>query len=104
MAKHSNTVFHLSYHTTNLVFGNLRFLFFIVFLGVVYITNAHLAEGNVRKIQLLQKQIKEKKWEYTSIKSQIMLGSLQSNLTHGFDADDQTSSGGFKVIRMPIRP
>ena len=54
------------------VFKNLVFVFFIGFLGLVYIANAHFAEKKVRQIQALQKEVKELRWEYMSLKSDIM--------------------------------
>jgi hypothetical protein len=71
---------NVSQHTTDLVFGNFSYLLFLGFLGIVYIANAHFAEKSVRRIQLLQREIKELKWEYTSIKSETMYKSMQSQM------------------------
>jgi hypothetical protein len=53
---------------------------FIGFLCVIYIANAHFAEKGVRRIQQMQKEIRELKWEYTSIKSETMYKSMQSQM------------------------
>jgi hypothetical protein len=71
---------NVSQHTTDFVFGNFSYLMFLGFLAIIYIANAHFAEKGVRKIQLLQKEIKELKWEYTSIKSETMYKSMQSQI------------------------
>lgn len=71
---------NISHQSTEWVFNNFSFLLFLGFLALVYIANAHFAEKNVREIQLLQKEIKELKWEYTSIKSETMSKSIQSRL------------------------
>ncbi len=71
---------NISQHTTQLVFGNFTFVLFLGFLAIVYIANAHFSETGVRRIQQLQKEIKELKWEYTSIKSETMYKSLQSQM------------------------
>lgn len=71
---------NVSQRSTELVFGNFTFVLFLGFLGVVYIANAHFAEKGVRDIQRLQKEIKELKWEYTSIKSETMYKSMQSQI------------------------
>ncbi len=76
---------NVSQRTTDLVFGNFSYLLFIGFLGVVYIANAHFAEKNVRRIQQLQKEIKELKWEYTSIKSETMYKSMQSQIDESLE-------------------
>jgi hypothetical protein len=90
---------NVSQHTTNLVFGNFSFLIFLGFLGIVYIANAHLAERSVRRIQSLQKEIRELKWEYTSIKSQTMFNSMQSKIDENFKPDQlNLENKGPKVI------
>jgi hypothetical protein len=66
--------------TTQLVFGNFSYILFLGFLGIIYIANAHFAEKKVRQIQKLQKEIKEHKWEYMSLKSNLMYKSMQSQI------------------------
>ncbi len=51
---------------------NIPFVFFLGFLAVIYIANAHLAERKVRQIQVVQKELKQNRWKYMSIKSQLM--------------------------------
>jgi len=55
-----------------MIYKNLPFLYFLTGLGVVYIANVHLAERNVRKVQRLQNELREEKWRYMSIKSDLM--------------------------------
>jgi phage-related holin len=71
---------NVSQNTTSFVFGNFSYILFLGFLGIIYIANAHLAEKKVREIQRLQKEIKEHKWEYMSIKSNLMFKSMQSQI------------------------
>ncbi len=71
---------NLSQGATKLVFGNFSYLLFLGFLGVIYIANAHYAEGKVREVQKLKKEIQEEKWEYMSIKSDLMFRSMQSQM------------------------
>jgi hypothetical protein len=99
MANKLLSALNVSQHTTDLVFGNFTYLMFLGFLGIVYIANAHLAERSVRQIQALQKEIKELKWEYTSIKSETMYKSMQSQMDEslepvGLDLEHR----GLKVI------
>ncbi len=56
---------------------NLPFIVFVGFLGTVYIANAHYAERKVREIQTLQKELKETRWRYMSLKSELMYNSKQ---------------------------
>jgi hypothetical protein len=100
MANKLLNALNVSQHTTNLVFDNFKFILFIGGLGLVYIANAHFAEKRVRRIQSLQKEIKELKWEYTSVKSETMYKSMQSqiegNLKNGLDLN----RNGLKVIKV----
>jgi len=80
MANKLLNALNVSQRTTDMVFGNFSFLMFIGFLCIVYIANAHFAEKGVRRIQSIQKEIKALKWEYTSIKSETMYKSMQSQI------------------------
>ena len=90
---------NISEQSTDWVFTNFRFLLFLFFLGLVYIANAHLAERGVRRIQLLQREIKELKWSYTSIKSETMFKSMQSQIDASLEPAGINLEGeGPKVI------
>ncbi len=86
-----------SLDTTNWVMKNLPFIFFIAFLGFIYIANARYAERKVRKIQTLQKDIQKLSWEYLSIKTDLMLNSMQSEVAK--EADDRDL--GLDELRTP---
>jgi Bacteriodetes cell division protein (FtsL-like) len=90
---------NVSRQTTDLVFGNFSYVLFLGFLAVVYIANAHFAEKSVRNIQRLQKEIKELKWEYTSIKSETMYKSMQSQIDASLESVNLASQGP-KVIEV----
>ncbi|MGB1120533.1 MAG: FtsL-like putative cell division protein [Saprospiraceae bacterium] len=66
---------------THWVMKNLPFIFYVAFLGFIYIANARYAEKKVRRIQTLQKEIQKVSWEYLSIKSDLMLKSMQTEVT-----------------------
>jgi hypothetical protein len=59
---------------------NVTFVFFLAFLGLVYIYNSHYAERNLRKTKMLESKIREAKWEYMSVKSDIMQKSTRSEI------------------------
>lgn len=61
--------------SASLVLKNLPFVLFLAFLTIIYISNTHLAEKQIREIQSLQKEVKELKRHYNSLKSEIMLNS-----------------------------
>ncbi len=78
---------------TNVLMKNLTYVFFLAFLGVVFIFNSHYAENNLRKTNELERKIRELKWEYMSLKSDVMQKSTRSeigkNLKGYEDLDNQ---------------
>lgn len=47
---------------------------------IAYIANAHYSEKKIRAIQDLQREVKELRWEYMSIKSGLMYNTKQSEV------------------------
>lgn len=80
------------------LFDNFSFLIYLCVLGITYIANAHYAEKNVRKIQLMQREIKELKWEYTEVKSRTMQRILQSRLSSEVGALSPDPLGPIGII------
>lgn len=66
--------------TTNFVIANMPYIFFLGFLGLIYIANVHYGEKKVRDIQKLQVEIQKMSWEYMSIKSDLMKKCMQSEV------------------------
>lgn len=60
--------------------NNVPFLCFIALLGVIYISNAHSVEKKLRKIEVLKKEVKEEKWKYMEVKTDIIHESTESQL------------------------
>jgi hypothetical protein len=67
--------------TTGWITKNLPFIFYFAFLCFIYIANARYSERKVRTIQGLQKDIQRLSWEYLSLKSELMLKTMQSEVT-----------------------
>lgn len=61
---------------------HLPFLLFLAFVAIIYIGNSYYAEKNIRKIERLQKQLKEMRYEYVTNKSQVMHSSRQSQVAN----------------------
>lgn len=55
-------------------------ILFVLFLGLVYIGNTHYAEQTVRKINLMQVEVEDLRADYTTLKSDLMFGSKQSEV------------------------
>ncbi len=60
--------------------NNVPLLCFVAFLGVVYISNAHTVEKKLRKIEVLKKEVKEEKWKYMEVQTEIIHSSTESQL------------------------
>jgi|SRR5690606_25148310 hypothetical protein len=58
-----------------MIYKNLPYLYFLCALGVIYIGNVHFAERNVRRVQSLQNELREQRWRYMSVKSDLMYQS-----------------------------
>jgi hypothetical protein len=74
---------------------NLPFLLFLAFLGLIYIANSYYAEKKIRKIERLQKEVKELRYEYIYTRSQLMSKSRQSEIAKTLSYE------GIKESRIP---
>ncbi|KAA3626751.1 MAG: hypothetical protein DWQ02_20270 [Bacteroidetes bacterium] len=98
MAKRKGFSFaELSFMPVEFILKNLPFLVFLGFLAVIYIANSHYAERNVRKIQVLQKDLKELRWFYMSLQSENMVNSMQSEVV------DKVADDGLRLQRGQVK-
>ncbi|MFC3560141.1 FtsL-like putative cell division protein [Pedobacter jamesrossensis] len=63
----------------------LPFLCFLALLCMVYIANSHFAVNNVRRIDKLNKEVKELRWEYKSLKADLMFKSKLTEVAKKVD-------------------
>ncbi len=84
--------FELSYWSSDLILTQLPMILFLGFLGLIYIANAHLSERNVRQIQVLNKDIQELRWQYMSLKADIMYNSKHSEI------EEQVKAIGLRTL------
>lgn len=63
----------------------LPFIFFVAFLGMIYIANRHLAENNIRDIDKLNTEVKELSWDFKTLKADLMLKSTQTEVAKEVD-------------------
>ena len=64
----------------NTILSNMLFLLFLTFLGMIYIGNTHIAERNIRLSNKMEKELTELRWEYMTLKSELMYDSKQSEV------------------------
>jgi hypothetical protein len=76
-----------SFDVSTFILNNLGFLVFLGGLALLYIGNAHYAEYNVRRIQYLEDEIKEKRWLYMSLESENMYNGLRSEVVENVRED-----------------
>jgi len=89
---------HLLQHgiiTTDKVTRALPFIFYVAFLGMIYIANRHMAENNIRDIDKVSKEVKELGWDYKSTKAEM---AFRSTLT---EVAKRTDTLG---IAEPVEP
>jgi hypothetical protein len=55
-------------------------ILFVMILGLLYIGNTHHAEKTVRKINNIQAEVEDLRADYTTLKSDLMFASKQSEL------------------------
>lgn len=75
--------------------NNVPLLLFVAFLGVVYVANNHFLENKARRINTLESEIKELRWNYMTTKSNLMLKSKQSEVA------DMVEPMGLKELTTP---
>jgi Bacteriodetes cell division protein (FtsL-like) len=56
------------------------FFLFLTALAVLYIFNGHYADNTIRRINRTAKEVKELKYEYIAVKSEVMFQSKPSEL------------------------
>lgn len=59
---------------------SIPFLFFLAFLGLLYIANTYYAEKTVRAIDRTKRDLKELRYEHITAKSELMYLSKQSEV------------------------
>lgn len=64
----------------------LPFIFFIAFLGMLYIGNRHFAENNIRSIDKLQKEVLELSTNYKVLKADLMQRSTKTEVANQVDS------------------
>jgi len=54
------------------IFMNLPFVCYLALLGIVYIYNVHNTEKNLRRIEALEKVVKNTESQYMNLKQEVM--------------------------------
>ena len=80
---------------------NLPYVFFLIFLAMIYIANAHYTEKKIRRIDTLKDEIKELNWNYVSVKSDVIYQGTYSKLSSKVKQMQLSNDGHFprKIIK-----
>lgn len=89
------SVFSGSFLSSDNVVGFLPFIFFLTFLGILYIANGYYAQRTVRDLQTVGNELKALRSEYITIKSDLNYNSKQSQVAQA------TESFGIKESTVP---
>lgn len=60
------------------LFNNIHFIFYLAFLGIIYIANSHYAVQTIKEIKGIQSELRSISWESNSKKSDLMYQSMES--------------------------
>ncbi|MEO1517785.1 MAG: FtsL-like putative cell division protein [Bacteroidota bacterium] len=100
MARKQKTLkeyFALGNMSAVMVLKNFPLVLFVGFLLLVYIANAHYAEKKVRMIQGLEGEVKELRWHYISLKTELIRRTKRSELV------DKVGQKGLKPLKGKSR-
>jgi len=71
--------------STDAVTKALPFVFFLAFLGMVYIANRQLAENTIRDIDKVSKEVKELGWDFKTTKADMAYKSTLTEVAKRVD-------------------
>jgi hypothetical protein len=63
----------------------LPFVFYVAFLGMIYIANRHRAEKTVRAIEAVNREVKELSWDFKSMKAELAYKSTLTEVAKRID-------------------
>jgi hypothetical protein len=78
--KNIGSILDGSFLTREYAIRLLPFVFFLVFIAMLYISNNYVAQRRVRSIESLNKEIKELRNEHISVKSDLMFYTKPSEI------------------------
>jgi hypothetical protein len=79
------------------VVKQIPFFLFLAMLAVIYIYNGHYADKMIRNINRTAKDVKELKYEYINVKSELMFQSKPSELIKAVEP-----SGLKELVQAPV--
>jgi hypothetical protein len=78
--------------------GSMKTVYCLFLIGLFYISSSHFVEKRMREIQSLKHELKELRWEYMAVKSDLMHNSTLSQV-----AESVVDREGIKSTQVPVR-
>ncbi len=78
-------------------FKFFRYLLYLALLAFIYIANNYYAENNIREINKLRKELKELRYEYINVKTNLMHIEKQSQIAN------KLAAKGIKKNTQPVK-
>jgi len=86
VSKSLAAVFSGSFLSSDNVVKSLPFIFFLTFLGIMYIANGYYAQRTVRDLHKVGNELKVLRSEYITLKSDLNYNSKQSQVAEKTEA------------------
>ncbi len=80
---------------------NLWFILFCTMLGLLYINNSQRGERKQVKINRIEKSVQKARWEYLSLKKELMEKSSPSKLAKDLDGKVVFPEKGPRILKAP---
>ncbi len=80
VSKSLANIFSGNFLSKDNVVSSLPFIFFLTFLGILYIANGYYTEKTVRELYKVGNELKEMRSEYITVKSDLNFKSKQSQV------------------------
>ena len=75
-------------------------ILFVVFLGLIYISNTHYADKTTRTIERMESEVEDLRADFTTLKADVMFASKQSEVARRVKAIglQESLTPPFKVV------
>jgi hypothetical protein len=71
-----------------IVWKNKMFLLFLFSLALIYIGNVQYSEYRIRKAQILEKEVTQLKWNYTTMSSGMIYNGMEQQVSKKVSANE----------------
>lgn len=80
---------------------HIRYISFVVFLGVLYMNSVRVGDQKLIEIKRLENQIRQTKWELLGVEKRLMGRSSATKLERELDGKVVFPKEGPRVLKVP---